>query len=124
MDAENLAFAVGEGSECLGSEAAQRLAPAAAGLDEAGGAEPADVPADERLRQPDVVHELRHAGLAPGEPLHDAQAVHVGERLVDDAQLAEVIGLVDDRGERRPDPGAGGAQGYVLASTAVYITES
>ena len=58
--------------------------------------------------------ELRDAGLALGEAPHDAQAVHVGEGLVEGAQLAQVVGLEDDRGERRAESGGGRHVGWGL----------
>jgi hypothetical protein len=124
MNAEDLAFAVGEGGKRLRPKAAQGLAAAPAGLDQARGAEAPHVPADERLRQAHVLDEVPNRRVARREAPDDAEPVDVGEGLVHDPQLAEIIGLVDDRGERRPDSGAGGAQGDVLASTAVYINES
>jgi hypothetical protein len=44
-----------------------------------------------------VVDELGHAGLAAREALHDPQAVHVRERLVEGAQGTQLVGLIDDR---------------------------
>ena len=58
--------------------------------------------------RPDVGDELGDAGLALGEALDDAQAVHVGEGLVEGAQLAQVLGLEDDRGDGRAEAGGGG----------------
>lgn len=52
-----------------------------------------------------MVDEIGHAGCAAGEPLDDPEAVDVGERLVEEAQLAQFLGLVDDRRERRADTG-------------------
>jgi hypothetical protein len=69
------------------------------------------MPADERLRQAGVVDELGHTGRPLGEPSHDPQAIHVGQGLVDDLQVAQIVGLVDDRGQRRADSGRGGTQG-------------
>ncbi|MFL5681178.1 MAG: hypothetical protein ACJ77B_11325 [Chloroflexota bacterium] len=68
------------------------------------------MPADEGLRQPDVLDQVANRRMARREAADDPEAVDIGEGLVDDPQLAEVIRLVDDRGERRADPGAGGAQ--------------
>ena len=50
--------------------------------------------ADERLRQADVRDELPDRRLALGKPPHDAQAVHVGQGLVESTQVAELVGLV------------------------------
>ena len=72
--------------------------------------EPAEVPRDERLAEPDPLDELGDGRLALGEALDDPQAVHVGERLVDDAQRAQVVGLVDDGRDGRADVRGGGCQ--------------
>jgi hypothetical protein len=40
----------------------------------------------------------------------DAQAVDVGEGLVNQTQLAQLLGLEDGVGDRAADVGAGGAQ--------------
>jgi hypothetical protein len=52
-----------------------------------------------------VLDEIPDRGRAASEAPDDAQAVDVGERLVEQTQLAKVIGLVDDGRERRADPG-------------------
>ena len=95
--AEDLAFAVEERVEGGRQETADRLAADPPGLDEAGGAEAADMPRDERLRQADVVDELGDRRLGAGEPLNDPQPVHVSEGLVEGPQCAQLLGLVDDR---------------------------
>ena len=64
--AEDLPLAVEERLEGGRQEPADRLAADPPGLDEAGGAEATDVPRDERLRQADVVDELRDRRLGPG----------------------------------------------------------
>jgi hypothetical protein len=69
------------------------------------------VPADERLREADVVDELGDGGRAIRKALDDAQPIDVGEGLVEAAQLAQVVGLVDDGGDRRADAGGRGGQG-------------
>jgi hypothetical protein len=74
-------------------------------LDEPGCTQPADVPADEGLRQADLLDQVRDRGVAVREALDDAEPIDVGECLVDDPQLAELVGLVDDRGDGRTDPG-------------------
>jgi hypothetical protein len=96
------------GVERLGDERADRLAAAPAGLHDPGRAELAEVPADERLGQAYVIDELRHCSRAVRQALDDAQPVDVGEGLVEAAQLAQVVGLVDDRGDRGPDAGGRG----------------
>jgi hypothetical protein len=109
--AEDLALPGGEGFEGRGHEPAERLASPAAGLDESGGPQPAEVPADERLAEPDVLDEIRDRCVAAGEASDEAEAVHVGERPMDDSQLAEILGLVDDRRQGRADSGGRGGQG-------------
>jgi hypothetical protein len=44
------------------------------------------------------------------EPTDDSQPVDVGEGLVDEAQLAQLLGLEDSIGDRAADVGARGAQ--------------
>jgi hypothetical protein len=60
-----------------------------------------------------------------GEDAHDAEPVDVGERLVDETQLAELVGLEDGVRDGGADVGAGGAQvddsSAAIGSTAVYI---
>jgi hypothetical protein len=71
-----------------------------------------------------VFDELRHARIPLGQPAHDSQPVHIGQSPVHDLELAQVIGLVDDRGQRRTDSSGGGTQGDAsspVASTTVYI---
>ena len=70
-------------------------------------AEALEVMADERLAEADVRDQLGDARLAVGEAPDDAQPVHVGEGLVEGAQVAQVLGLEDDRGDGRADPGGG-----------------
>jgi hypothetical protein len=103
---EDVTLARGERLEGLRSDATHRLAAVPPCLDESGGAEPADVPADQRLRQPHVLDQLAHARGAVGEAADDAEAVDIGERLVDRAELAKLGGGVRDGGEGGPDPGA------------------
>ena len=63
------------------------------------------MPAHERLRQADLLDQVRDRRVAVREALDDAEPIDVGECLVDDPQLAELVGLVDDRGDGRTDPG-------------------
>src|SRR6185295_17217780 len=92
-EAEDRALACGDLAECLGTEGADRLAADAARLDQAGDAESLEVMAHERLAEPDMGDELGHAGLAVCEATHDAQPIHVGQGLVEGAQLAQIVGL-------------------------------
>lgn len=89
------------------------------------------MPRDKGLAEADVVDELGDRRLALGEPADDPEPVDVGQGLVDEADGAEVVGLVDDGGDGRADAGGGGAQGKgsgccrrddpSVGSMAVYI---
>jgi hypothetical protein len=82
------------------------------------------VPAHEGLRQADVLDEVRHARVAVRQALDDPEAIDVGQGLVDEAELAQLLRLVDDGRDGGPDPGAGWAQLRVpqtVVSTTVYI---
>ena len=121
-----------EGAECFRKQAGDGLATDATGLDEAGDPEPPEMPRDKRLAQPDALDELGDRGLSLGEALDDSQAIHVREGLVDEAQRAQVFGLVDDGRDGRADVRGGRCQRVlrisgpdrVLAvdgSTLIYI---
>jgi hypothetical protein len=109
---------------------AQRFATVPACLDESGHAQPSNVPADERLGQPDLLDEIGHGCVTVRESLDDPEAIDVGERLVDEAELTELVRLVDNGSDGRPDSGGRGGQGFVsggevrVASTTVYINRS
>ena len=84
------------------------------------------MPRHERLRQQDLGHELRDGRLGLGQGPDDPETVDVGQRLVDEAQLAELLGLEDGVGDRAADAGGRGAQDGLqgngtVGSTAVYI---
>jgi hypothetical protein len=64
------------------------------------------MPADQRLRQSDVIDEVADAGRALGQATDDAEAVDIGERLVDRAELAQLGGNAGDRRDGGPDSGA------------------
>jgi len=86
------------------------------------------VPRDEWLAEADLGDELRDGRLAGRQAADDPQPVDVRERLVDDAQLTEVLGREDGAGDRAADVGAGRAQGNgsgaaTVGSTALYINE-
>jgi hypothetical protein len=80
-----------------------------------------------------VIDELGHGRRRLGQAPDDPEPVHVGKRPMERAQLAQVVGLVDDGGKGPADPGwrrgQGEAPGWVvarpptadLASTGVYI---
>jgi hypothetical protein len=92
--------------ERVGPEAADRFATLPARPDQAGRAQPPDMPAHQWLRQPHFLDQIGHGRLTAGEAADDPEPVDVGECLVDDPQLAQLFGLVDDRRERRADAGA------------------
>jgi hypothetical protein len=104
-DAQDRAFARGELGERSLAESADRLAAAAPGLDDTSASQAAEVPRDERLRQPDMSDELRDGRLALRQAPDDPQPVDVGHDLVEGAQLAEVFGLGDGGGDRAADSG-------------------
>jgi hypothetical protein len=84
------------------------------------------MPRDERLGQADLRDELGDGRFAVGQAAHDPEPVDVGERLVDEAQLAKLVRLEDGVGDRAADVSAGWAQGDLrrrlsVASTTVYI---
>jgi hypothetical protein len=84
------------------------------------------VPRHERLRQPDLRDQLRDGRFGGRQATNDPKPIDVGEGLVNDAQLAELVGLEDGVGDRAANVGARGAQGDLrrllpVASTTVYI---
>jgi hypothetical protein len=97
--AQEDALALGDLTEDVGSELADNFAARPLGLDDARRPEPADVPGDERLAEAYGVDQLAYGGRSLGQPSNDTKAVHVGECLVKDAQLAKIVGLIDDRGD-------------------------
>jgi hypothetical protein len=64
------------------------------------------------LREADLRDELRDGRVGGGEPADDPQPIDVGEGLVDEPQLAQVVGLEDGVRDRAADVGAGGTQGW------------
>jgi hypothetical protein len=93
------------------SQAADGLASVSARLDEARRTKSGQVPAHKGLRQADVLDQVRDARFPLGQAAHDPQAVHIREGPVHDLELAQVVRLVDDRGQRRTNSSGGGAQG-------------
>lgn len=84
------------------------------------------MPRHERLRQPDLGDELGDGCLGGRQAADDPKAVDVGKGLVNEAQLAQLVGLEDGVRERAADAGGRGAQdrlqlGRTVGSTAVYI---
>ena len=61
------------------------------------------MPRNEWLAEADGFDQFADRCRSLGQPLHDAQAVHVRQRPVEDAQLPQLVGLVDDRGDRGAD---------------------
>jgi hypothetical protein len=88
------------------------------------------VPADERLREPDFLDQIGDGGVAVREAFDDAEPIDVGQRLMNDAQLPQLIGLVDNGSNGRANTGGGGGQeeglpeGRRVASTTIYINGS
>jgi hypothetical protein len=52
-----------------------------------------------------VLDQLGHGRIALGQPPQDSKAIDVGEGLVEQADGAQVVWLVDDRGDRGANPG-------------------
>jgi hypothetical protein len=100
VEAEQGPLAGDLGVECLGPEGADRLPAAPPRRDESRGPQSTEMPAHERLRQADVLDQVGHGRRTLGQPLDDAQPVDVSERLVEAPQVAQVVGLVDDRRQR------------------------
>ena len=69
------------------------------------------MPRNERLRQPDLGDELGDGRLGLGQRADDPEPVDVGQRLVDEPQLAQLVGLEDGVGDRAADAGGRRAQG-------------
>ena len=116
-DAEDGPLARGDLVEGLRTEADDDLAPVALGRDETGVAKTLDMMGDERLGQSDVLDEVADGRGAARQAADDAEAIDVGQRLVERAQAAEVLGLLDERGDRAADPGRGRGQGCTLRET-------
>jgi len=89
--------------EDVGPELAEDLAADPPGLDDSGGLEARHVPAHERLTEPDGLDQIAYGSPPFGQPPHDAEAIHVRKRLVENAQLPQIVGLVDDRCDGCPD---------------------
>jgi hypothetical protein len=70
------------------------------------------MPRDQRLGQADLGDELGHGRFGAGKGANDPEAVHVGQRLVDQAQLAQLFGLEDGVGDRAANARRRGAQGF------------
>jgi hypothetical protein len=58
------------------------------------------MPRHERLRQPHLRDELGDRRLAVRQATDDPEAVDVSQGLVDQAQLAQLLGLEDGLGDR------------------------
>jgi hypothetical protein len=105
VEPEHASLAGDLGVERLRPERAHGLATAPAGRHQPGGTQPAQVPADERLGQAHVLDEVGDGCRTLGETLDDPQPMDVGERLMETTEIAQVVGLVDDRGEGRAEAG-------------------
>src|SRR5215216_3076890 len=68
------------------------------------------MPRDERLAEPDALDELRDRRLTLGKALDDPEPVDVGERLVDEAQGPQLLGLVHDGRDCRAEVRGRGGQ--------------
>ena len=84
------------------------------------------MPRHERLRQPDLRYELRDGRFGGRQATDDPKPIDVGEGLVDETQLTQLVGLEDGVGDRAADVRARGAQQVTpglgaVASTTVYI---
>ncbi len=84
------------------------------------------MPRHKRLGQPDLGDKLGDGRLGGRETADDPEPVDVGEGFVDEAQLAQLVGLEDGVRERAADASGRGAQGRLrggraVGSTAVYI---
>jgi hypothetical protein len=121
--AQKHALALFHEVEDVRPELAEDLAAGAPGLDEAGGLEAADVPADQRLAEADRVDEVADGGRALDQAANDAQPVHIGQSLVEDPKLAQIVGLIDDRGDGAADVRGGRQAGglSILLQTSLYI---
>jgi hypothetical protein len=118
-DPEDGPLAGGDLVECLGTEADHDLAAVALGRDEAGVAEPLDMVRHERLGQSDVLDEVGDGRVAARQTSDDAEPVHVGQRLVEGPDAAQVVRLIDERRDRAADPGGRGRQDRSSADTNV-----
>ena len=87
------------------------------------------MPRYERLGESDLGDELGHRRFSHGEAADDPEPVDVGEGLVDESQLAQLLRLEDGVGDRAANVGgrgtqgerSGGVGGAAVGSTAVYI---
>lgn len=68
------------------------------------------MPADQGLRETDFLDEVGDGRVTAGQTPDDPKSIDVGQGLVDDPQLTEVVGLVDDRRKGRADAGSRGGQ--------------
>jgi hypothetical protein len=70
------------------AQAADRLPSIPPRPDESGRSQPSDMPADQRLRQPNLFDQIRDRRASAGEATDDPKAVDIRQRLMDDPQLA------------------------------------
>jgi hypothetical protein len=64
-----------------------------------------------------MLDQLGDCRAAIGQPTDDPEAVDVGEGLVEGTDPAEVLRLLDERGERAADPGGRRGQGSLQRET-------
>ena len=69
-------------------QAANRLSSIPSRPDESGRPQTSDMPAYQRLRQPNLLDQIRDRRASAGEATDDPKAVDIRQRLVDDPQLA------------------------------------
>ena len=72
------------------------------------------MPGDQGLREADLGDELGDRCLGQCEGADDPEPVDVGKRFVDEAQLAQLLGLEDGVGDRAANAGGRRAQKGVL----------
>ena len=107
-DPEDGGLAALELGERLRAEPTDRLAADPPGRDEPGGAQPPDVPRDERLRQPDRSRRARRRSPRPWARTRTIRRRFTSARaLWTSAQLAQLVRLEDGVGDRAADAGAG-----------------
>ena len=105
LEAEKQALPSDLGIERLRQQRTDRLPAASSCCHEAGGSQPTEMPAHERLGETDVLDEVGDGRRAVGEALNDPQPIDVCQRLVKPAQVAQVVRLVDDGRQGRAETG-------------------
>jgi hypothetical protein len=101
--AQEDSLALGDLTKDVGTKLADDLAAGPLGFHDAGSSESTDVPRNQRLAEPDGIDQFAYGCRALRKPSDDAKAVNVRERLVENAQLAKIVGLIDDCGDGAPE---------------------